>query len=141
MGSAVQDKLSRWALSDPSLFSGGACDLIILDRGHDPVAPVIHPFHYAAITHDLVPLSNGVFKYTWQNAQGEEQSSEHVVDCTDPMWAELRHAHVAEVVQVATARLKEFTSSRLARVERAGVDEATRTLSQLALFEKYSRTV
>ena len=121
LGSMVQDKLSKWALSDATLFSGGACDLIILDRGHDPVAPVIHPFHYAAITHDLVPLANGVFKYSWQNAQGEQQSSEHVVDSTDPMWAELRHAHIAEVVQVASARLKDFTHSRLARVERAGV--------------------
>lgn len=117
----MQDKLSKWALADANLFSGGACDLIILDRGHDPVAPVIHPFHYAAITHDLVPLADGVFKYAWQNAQGEQQSSEHVVDSTDPMWAELRHAHIAEVVQVASARLKEFTNSRLARVEKAGV--------------------
>jgi Sec1 family len=116
----VQKRLSKWSLADPNLFTGGGCDLIIVDRGHDPVAPVIHPFHYASITHDLVPLTNGVFKYTWKNAKGEAQSSEHVVDSTDPMWADLRHMHVAEVADVATSRLKEFTESRLARVEREG---------------------
>jgi syntaxin-binding protein 1 len=119
--------LSKWALSDSSLFTGAPCDLIILDRGHDLVAPVIHPFHYASITHDLVPLKDGVFKYHWRNAKGEDQSSEHLVDCSDAMWVELRHSHIAEVVGVATERLKEFTNSRLARVEREGAYVLTQT--------------
>ena len=121
LGTLVQKRLSKWSLADSNLFTGSGCDLIIVDRGHDPVAPVIHPFHYASITHDLVPMSNGVFKYTWKDAKGEEQSSEHVVDSTDSLWADLRHTHVAEVVEVANSKLKDFTNSRMARVEREGM--------------------
>ena len=120
LGTLVQKRLSKWSLADSNLFTGSGCDLIIVDRGHDPVAPVIHPFHYASITHDLVPMNNGVFKYTWKDAKGEEQSSEHIVDSTDSLWADLRHTHVAEVVEVANAKLKDFTNSRMARVEREG---------------------
>ena len=58
----VQARLSRWATYDAALFTAPACDLLIVDRGHDPVAPVIHPFHYAAIAHDLADLSGGVFR-------------------------------------------------------------------------------
>jgi Sec1 family len=72
LGQLVQDRLSRWALADGGLFTAPPCDLLILDRGHDPVAPAVHPFTYAAMTHDLVPLGEGgVFTYTWQDARGQ----------------------------------------------------------------------
>jgi hypothetical protein len=37
------------------------------------------------------------------------------------MWRELRHAHIADVGNTASVRLKEFANSKLARVEREGV--------------------
>ena len=62
LGGVVQDRLSRWAAYDPSLFTAPLCDLVVLDRGHDPVAPAVHPFHYASMAHDLADLRGGVFR-------------------------------------------------------------------------------
>ena len=62
LGRVVQDRLTRWAIYDPALFTNPACDLVIVDRGHDPVAPAIHPFHYASMAHDLVDLQGGIFR-------------------------------------------------------------------------------
>lgn len=62
LGGIVQDRLSRWASYDPSLFTAPLCDLLIVDRGHDPLAPAVHPFHYASMAHDLADLRGGVFR-------------------------------------------------------------------------------
>ena len=59
-------------------------------------------------------------RYKWNDAKGQAQTSEHLVDSEDPMWAELRHAHIADVGNTASTRLKEFANSKLARLEREG---------------------
>ena len=32
------------------------CDLLIVDRAVDPVAPIVHDWSYEALIHDLLPL-------------------------------------------------------------------------------------
>jgi hypothetical protein len=40
------------------------------------------------------------------------------------MWEELRHAHIADVGNAASNRMREFADSKLARVEREGAPAA-----------------
>ena len=51
------------------------CELILTDRGFDPVAPVIHEWTYEAMTHDLLggtpALKDNVFLYEAQTQGGE----------------------------------------------------------------------
>ena len=50
------------------------CELIITDRGFDPVAPVIHEWTYEAMIHDLFAgtdsLHDNVFSYEAQTQGG-----------------------------------------------------------------------
>lgn len=38
------------------------CDLLILDRTVDPVAPVIHEWTYEAMVYDLLPVEDNIIR-------------------------------------------------------------------------------
>lgn len=39
-----------------------SCDLLVLDRSYDAVAPFIHEWSYEALAYDLVPIEGNVYK-------------------------------------------------------------------------------
>jgi len=75
------------------------CELIITDRGFDPVAPVIHEFTYEAMAHDLLEgtssLKGKIFTYNSESQSGKTEPKEHVLDERDDMHVQLRHRHFA----------------------------------------------
>ena len=40
-----------------SIPGNPSCDLLIVDRGVDPIAPIVHEWTYEAMVHDLLPVS------------------------------------------------------------------------------------
>jgi syntaxin-binding protein 1 len=39
-----------------------SCDLLVLDRSVDPVAPVIHEWTYEALVYDLLSLDDNIIR-------------------------------------------------------------------------------
>lgn len=84
------------------------CELILTDRGFDPVAPVIHEWTYEAMIHDLLEgtpsLRGKVFVYSAETQGGKKETKEHVLDERDVMYTELRHRHFAAAsIKISTA--------------------------------------
>lgn len=50
--------------------AGDTCDLIIVDRAFDLIAPVIHEWTYEAIASDILDLRNNVFQYQTETQGG-----------------------------------------------------------------------
>jgi syntaxin-binding protein 1 len=42
-----------------------SCDLLVLDRSVDPVAPVVHEWTYEAMVYDLLPVDENVIRWAW----------------------------------------------------------------------------
>jgi syntaxin-binding protein 1 len=112
------------------------CELVITDRGFDPVAPAIHEWTYEAMTQDLLEgdpaLRGKVFSYESMTGGGKVERKDHVLDCRDAFHAELRHRHLAAAsVRVSTA-LDELRRKSRVPGSNAGVAEMDfRAMSRL----------
>ncbi|KAL6778992.1 SEC1 [Auxenochlorella protothecoides x Auxenochlorella symbiontica] len=87
------------------------CELVITDRGADPVAPIIHEWTYEAMAHDLLGPdlgSNNVFSYEAETQGGKTERKEHVLDDRDALFSELRFTHFAEATTRISQLLDEF---------------------------------
>ncbi|KAI8053210.1 Sec1-like protein [Syncephalis plumigaleata] len=121
--------------------------LYILDRSVDLTAPLVHEFTYQAMINDLLKVEDGT-KYTHEfvSGSGDVSSKEVILDETDNIWVEYRHAHIAECSGRLTADFKKLTSENKAAAAgnkgEASLSDMKRILSDLPQFqelkEKYS---
>lgn len=102
------------------LPTASTCDLVIFDRGFDPVAPVIHEWTYEAMAYDLLNLDGEVFRYEVETQAGKTEKKEHLLAETDDMWVALRHKHFAAATIEITRTLDEFRAKNKAAAYKQG---------------------
>ncbi|RKP27520.1 Sec1-like protein, partial [Syncephalis pseudoplumigaleata] len=121
--------------------------LYILDRSMDLAAPLVHEFTYQAMINDLLKIEDGnKYVHEFVSGSGEVAAKEVILDETDNVWLEYRHAHIAECSGKLTADFKKLTSENKAAAAgskgEASLSDMKRILSDLPQFqelkEKYS---
>jgi len=100
----VQAKLDKLKALEPNLGQATSkSQLIILDRGFDPSSPLLHELTLQAMAKDLLDIEGNVYKY--EGNQGEKKI---VLDERNQLWTELRHKHIAKVIEIITNKQKEL---------------------------------
>ncbi|KAH7352483.1 hypothetical protein KP509_19G048300 [Ceratopteris richardii] len=111
------------------------CELLIVDRSIDPIAPVIHEWTYDAMCHDLLNMEGNKYVYEVTTNAGKVDRKEVLLEEHDPLWVELRHLHIAAVnkkLDEKMTNLKEKNKAAQIRLgSREGQELTTRDMHKL----------
>ncbi|PSC68723.1 SM Sec1-family [Micractinium conductrix] len=124
------------------------CELILTDRGFDPVAPVIHEWTYEAMAHDLLDtgtngqsggggggqhngLQGGVFTYEVETQGGKVERKEHILDERDALFSDLRHKHFAAASLAISRLMDEFKAKNSRGIKGSSGELDLRNMSKL----------
>jgi syntaxin-binding protein 1 len=108
---------------------GSTCDVLIVDRSFDPVAPVAREWTYEAMVFDLLPISPlGLYEYSVETNAGS-QKKQAVVGENDALFVELRHEHIAFALRALAEKAKAI-SRRNASGGKVGLDSTTGSLKR-----------
>lgn len=134
LAAAIWNSISTYKTSIPNFPQTETCDLLILDRSVDQIAPVIHEWTYDAMCHDLLDMDGN--KYTYEvpsKSGGKPEKKEALLEDHDPVWLELRHAHIADASERLHEKMTNFVSKNKAAQlqQRDGNELSTRDLQKM----------
>lgn len=146
LAASVWNCLMKYKANLPNFPQLETCELLILDRSVDQIAPIIHEWTYDAMCHDLLNMEGN--KYVHQvpsKTGGPPEKKEVLLEEHDPIWLELRHAHIADASERLHEKMTNFVSkNKAAQIHgsRTGSELSTRDLQKMVqALPQYSEQI
>ncbi|OVA10308.1 Sec1-like protein [Macleaya cordata] len=132
LAASVWNCLTKYKSSIPHFPQTETCELLILDRSVDQIAPVIHEWTYDAMCHDLLNMDGNKYVHEVPSKSGGEPEKKDVLlEDHDPVWLELRHAHIADAC-LASERLHEKMTTFVSKNKAAQIQHGSRDGGELS---------
>lgn len=136
LATAVWNIISKYKSSIPNFPQKETCELLILDRSVDQIAPVIHEWTYDAMCHDLLDMDGNKYVHEVPSKTGgDPERKEVLLEDNDPVWLEIRHIHIADASERLSDKFTTFQSknkaAKLQQSAREGNELSTRDLQKM----------
>ncbi|WOK92926.1 SNARE-interacting protein KEULE-like [Canna indica] len=135
LADAIWEILYKVKTSVPDYPQKETCDLLIVDRSIDQIAPVIHEWTYDAMCHDLLDMDGNKYVYEVQKPGGAVERKEALLEDNDPVWLELRNTHIADASERLHEKMNNFVSknkaAQLHQSSRDGAEISTKDLQKM----------
>uniref|UniRef100_A0A7N8YLJ4 Syntaxin binding protein 3 n=1 Tax=Mastacembelus armatus TaxID=205130 RepID=A0A7N8YLJ4_9TELE len=131
----VDNKLARhYELDDSGKKKGKTqAQLLIVERGFDPVSPILHELTYQAMAYDLIDIQKDIY-HTLIAKDGSEK--EALLNEDDMLWVKLRHKHIAEVSEQIPKMLKEISASKKQPDGKITISNLSQMMKKMPSFRK-----
>ncbi|XP_050237339.1 protein transport Sec1a-like isoform X2 [Mercurialis annua] len=145
LATAIWNCMSKYK-SIPNFPQNPTCELLILDRSIDQIAPVIHEWTYDAMCHDLLDIDGNKYVLEVPSKKGgAPEKKEVLLDENDPVWLELRHSHIADASERLYEKMTNLKKNKAAQMQqnaRDGAEISTRELQKVVqALPKYNEQV
>ncbi|XP_062991480.1 syntaxin-binding protein 3 isoform X2 [Elgaria multicarinata webbii] len=132
----VEKKLENYyKIDERSQVTGKThSQLLIIDRGFDPVSTVLHELTFQAMAYDLLPIENDTYKYKPEGASGKER--EAILEEDDDLWVKIRHRHIADVLEELPKLMKDISSKRKASEGKLSLSNLAQLMKKMPHFRK-----
>nr|XP_020513609.1 syntaxin-binding protein 3 [Labrus bergylta] len=130
----VDDKLERhYDIDDGGKKKGKTqAQLLIVERGFDPVSPILHELTYQAMAYDLIDIQDNIYKY--KGKDGSEKQA--MLNEEDMLWVELRHKHIADVSAEIPKMVKEISASKKKPDGKITISNLAQMMKKMPSFRK-----
>ncbi|KAI7732338.1 hypothetical protein M8C21_000348 [Ambrosia artemisiifolia] len=115
LAAAVWNILMKYKTTLENFPHTETCELLIVDRSIDQIAPIIHEWTYDAMCHDLLEMDGNKYVHEVPSETSGFERKEVLLDEEhDPVWLELRHSHIADASDRLHDKITNFMSKNKA---------------------------
>ncbi|KAK9154028.1 hypothetical protein Sjap_001508 [Stephania japonica] len=147
LAAAVWNHLTQYKKNIANFPQTETCEFLIVDRSIDQIAPIIHEWTYDAMCHDLLNMEGNKYVHEVPSKTGgQPEKKEVLLEDHDPVWLELRHAHIADANERLHEKMTNFVSKNKAaqihHSSRDGGELSTRDLQKMVqALPQYSEQI
>jgi syntaxin-binding protein 1 len=153
IATSLHQTILQYKRSNPTFWTYGddhvhhereRAQILILDRSFDALSPLMHEYTYQAMANDLLDMNEGVINYKTTTNKGSEQEKQGLLNENDEFWLELRHSHIAKVIEVIKDRMNDIiqNNSGAALAKKGGADlDITTMAAAVKKLPEYTQTM